>query len=194
MLVTLYLLQHRLHFEFQAIFLLITRRTDIALVLFSLLFFPGVVLHETSHYVLARLLGVRTGHFSLLPQPLPDGRLRLGYVETASTDLLRDALIGITPLLAGGAFVVYQALRGFTLIFAISSAVPLVLLPPLWLLRKSLARLAGLSIARMGASMLVVECAREFVYGRRYGFKMCRRRILNPYHLFQSSQAAKREK
>jgi hypothetical protein len=245
MLVALYFLQRRLHFEIQAIFMLLTRRAEIALALFSLLFFPGVFLHETSHYLLARLLGVRTGHFSLLPEPLPDGRLRLGYVETASTDLLRDALIGIAPLLAGGAFVVYagqyrlnlpglwdnllagepdswmaglsrlyrlpdfwlwfylvfavsstmlpsasdrrawlpvalfavliagvalfagagpwmlglwgrlspwfnQALRGLTLIFGISSAVHLVLLAPLWLLRRSLGRLAGLSVAGIG--------------------------------------------
>jgi hypothetical protein len=238
-------LQRRLHFEIQAVLLLLTRRAEIALALFSLLFFPGVFLHETSHYVIARLVGVKTGHFSLLPQPLPDGRLRLGYVETASTDLLRDALIGIAPLLAGGAFVIYagqyqldlpglwesirstemgswtagisklyrlpdfwlwfylvfavsstmlpsasdrrawlpvalfavlvagvalfagagawmvgiwphlapwfnQALRGLALIFGISSAVHLILLPPCWLLRKSLARLRGLTIAQIG--------------------------------------------
>jgi hypothetical protein len=245
LLAALMFLQRRLHFEIQAIFLLLTHRAEIALALFSLLFFPGVFLHETSHYLVARLLGVRTGHFSLLPEPLPDGRLRLGYVETASTDLLRDALIGIAPLLAGGAFVVYagqyqldlpalwesalggepggwmaglsnlyqlpdfwlwfylvfavsstmlpsasdrrawlpvalfavlvagvalfagagpwmigvwgrlspwfnQALRGLTLIFGISAAVHLALLPPLWLLRGSLARLTGLSVARIG--------------------------------------------
>jgi hypothetical protein len=56
---------------------------------------------------MARLLGVRTGKFSILPQPLPDGRVRLGYVETAKADWMRDALIGAAPLLAGGAFVAY---------------------------------------------------------------------------------------
>lgn len=103
-------LQRRLHFETQAIFLLITRRSELALALYSLLFFPGVLIHETSHFLVARLLGVRTGRFSLVPQPLPDGRLQLGYVETASTDVAREALIGSSPLLAGGAFVAYAAL------------------------------------------------------------------------------------
>lgn len=103
-------LQRRLHFETQAIFFLITRRTDLALALFSLLFFPGVILHEVSHYVMARILQVKTGNFSLLPQSLPDGRLRLGFVETSSTDLIRDALIGIAPLVAGGTFVAYAVL------------------------------------------------------------------------------------
>lgn len=96
------LVQNWLHREVQAIFLLITRRPTTALGLFSLLFFPGVLLHESSHYLAARLVGVRTGRFSVLPQLLPDGRLRLGYVETAATDLLRDGLIGAAPLLSGG--------------------------------------------------------------------------------------------
>lgn len=106
----LLILQRILHRETQAIFLLLTRRAEIALALFSLLFFPGVLLHETSHFIMARLLGVHTGRFSLLPRPLPDGRLQLGFVETAATDWLRDALIGGAPLLVGGAFVAYAGL------------------------------------------------------------------------------------
>ena len=108
--VALIYLQRRLHFETQTLFFLLTKRTDLALALFSLLFLPGVILHEVSHYVMARLLQVKTGKFSLLPHPLPDGRLRLGFVETSSTDVLRDALIGIAPLVVGGAFVGYAAL------------------------------------------------------------------------------------
>lgn len=110
LLLGLTVLQRVLHFEIQAIFLLLTRRGEIALALFSLLFFPGVLLHELSHFLMALLLGVRTGRFSLWPQPLPDGRLRLGYVETQSTDVVRDALIGTAPLIVGSAFVVYAGL------------------------------------------------------------------------------------
>ncbi len=101
------LLQRRLHLEIQSVLLLIFRRNDISLALFSLLFFPGVFLHEASHFLMARALGVHTGRFSLIPRPLEDGRLQLGYVETAKADLLRDAMIGIAPLLSGGLFVAY---------------------------------------------------------------------------------------
>ena len=110
LLVALMILQRRLHFEIQAIFLLITRRADLSLALFSLLFFPGVFIHEVSHFLMARALGVRTGKFSLLPRPLPDGKLQLGYVETASADVIRDSLIGVAPLLIGGIFVGYTGL------------------------------------------------------------------------------------
>jgi hypothetical protein len=104
------LLQRRLHLETQAIFLLVTRRGDLALVLYSVLFFPGVLLHEASHYLMARLLGVRTGRFSVIPRPLPGGRLQLGFVETSSSDIFRDAMIGLAPLLTGGTFVAYAGI------------------------------------------------------------------------------------
>ena len=94
--------QRWLHRQIHAIFLMATRRPNLSLGLFSLIFFPGVFLHEGSHFLAARLLRVRTGRFSLLPQVMPDGTLRLGYVETARTDVLRDALIGTAPLLTGG--------------------------------------------------------------------------------------------
>jgi len=102
--------QRRLHWEIQAIFLLLTRRQDIAIVLFSLLFLPGVLVHEVSHFFMARLLGVRTGRLSIVPRPMEDGRLRLGYIETGRADFVRDALIGAAPLLFGGVLVGYVAL------------------------------------------------------------------------------------
>ncbi len=99
--------QRWLHREIQLVLFLLTRRMGMALGLFSVLFFPGVFLHELSHYLAARLLGVRTGRFSLLPKVMGDGKLRLGYVETAGADLVRDALIGAAPLVTGGAAVAY---------------------------------------------------------------------------------------
>ena len=80
------------------------------MVLFSLLFFPGVFLHELSHFLMAKLLFVPTGNFSFIPQTMPDGRLRLGYVEVSKTDILRDSIIGMAPLLAGGLFISYAAI------------------------------------------------------------------------------------
>jgi hypothetical protein len=91
--------------EIQAVFLLITRQPDISMALFSLLFLPGVLLHESSHFIAARILGVSTGKFSIIPRKMEGGRILLGYVETASTDFFRDALIGAAPLISGGIFV-----------------------------------------------------------------------------------------
>jgi len=111
MLVPLVILQRLLHGEIQAILLIWTRDPALTIGLFSMLFLPGVILHELSHYFMARLLGVRTGGFSIVPQASASGRLQLGYVETARTDPVRDSLVGLAPLIVGGLFVAYAAIE-----------------------------------------------------------------------------------
>lgn len=107
MLLPLVVLQRLLHREIQLVFFLTTRNKPLTIALFSMLFFPGVFLHELSHFLMAKILGVRTGKFSLIPQSLETGHLQLGYVETEQTDILRDSLIGLAPIIAGTAFVAY---------------------------------------------------------------------------------------
>jgi hypothetical protein len=98
-------LQRFLQREIQSIFLLITHQQEVSMALFSLLFLPGVFLHEISHFLMAHLLGVKTGRFSLVPKKMGSGSLQLGYVETAATDFFRDALIGAAPLIVGVVFI-----------------------------------------------------------------------------------------
>lgn len=126
----LILFQRMLHREIQILLLVAFRRDDLVPVFFSLIFLPGVVLHELSHYLVALVLQVRTGKFSLFPRTTPDGRLQLGYVETAKVDPLRDSLIGAAPLLAGSALVSYAGLvrLNLDLLWGSFSGMPDVLL------------------------------------------------------------------
>jgi hypothetical protein len=110
MSIPLVILQRGLHREFQAVFLITTRHETVTIWLFSLLFLPGVMLHESSHFLAAKLLGVETGRFSLIPQAMPDGRLQLGYVETAPSDWIRDSIVGMAPLIIGCLFIAYAAI------------------------------------------------------------------------------------
>jgi hypothetical protein len=110
MLLPLIFLQRLLHREIQAVFLILTRDAKLTMGIFSFIFLPGVFLHELSHFLMAKVLRVPTGRFSLLPQPLPDGRLQLGYVETAKADIVRDSLIGAAPLVFGTLFVAYVSI------------------------------------------------------------------------------------
>jgi len=110
MLVPLILLQRLLHREIQAVFLILTRDARLTMGLFSMIFLPGVFLHELSHFLVAKILFIRTGRFSIFPQTLPDGRLQLGYVETARSDIVRDSLVGAGPLIVGTLFVAYVAI------------------------------------------------------------------------------------
>jgi len=115
-LVALLFLQRALHREIQAILLITTRNPGITMLAFSLIFLPGVFLHELSHLVSAKLLGVRTGKFSLIPTVLPNGRLQLGYVEAARTDIARDSLVGLAPLISGILFIAYVAIERLHLV------------------------------------------------------------------------------
>jgi hypothetical protein len=113
MLVPLILLQRLLHREIQAVLLIVSRDVNITMGIFSIIFLPGVFLHESSHFIMAKILRVPTGRFSLLPHSLPNGRLQLGYVETARSDIVRDSLIGAAPLIAGTLFIAYVAIYHF---------------------------------------------------------------------------------
>jgi hypothetical protein len=115
-LVGLLFIQRALHREIQAVFLIATRHPGITVMAFSFIFLPGVFLHELSHLLMAKLLGVRTGKFSLIPQSLPDGRLQLGYVEAAHADILRDSLVGAAPLITGTLFVAFAAVNRMHLV------------------------------------------------------------------------------
>ena len=108
-LIPLVFLQRYLHREIQAVALIVTRDPRFTIVIFQILFFPGVLLHEGSHFLMAKLLRVRTGRFSVIPRSLPDGRLQLGFVETAKSDIVRDSLIGAAPLIFGTIFVAFVA-------------------------------------------------------------------------------------
>ncbi len=105
-LLPLLVLERWIHRHVQGIGLLLTRDPDLATVFYAALFFPGVFLHEGSHWLMAKLLGVRTARMSLFPRRQHDGTLRLGFVETERVDFLREALIGGAPLIAGTAAVV----------------------------------------------------------------------------------------
>ncbi len=69
MLVPLIALQRVLHREIQAaLYIASGGNAKLTMAVFSLLFFPGVVLHEFSHFITAKLLFVRTREFFGHPQ------------------------------------------------------------------------------------------------------------------------------
>ena len=73
------------------------------------LLLPGTLLHEMSHWLAARLLGVRTGRLSLGPRPAGGGVVRFGALEYVRPDPVRESLIGLAPLLSGSAVVLLLA-------------------------------------------------------------------------------------
>lgn len=105
-LIPLVILERWIHRHVQGIGLLLTRDPDLAAMIYAALFLPGVALHEASHWLMAKLVGAKTARVSLWPRRQPDGTLRLGFVETEKVDFVREALIGLAPLIAGSTAVV----------------------------------------------------------------------------------------
>lgn len=117
MLAPLIAFQRALHRQIQASLYLATGgNAALTMALFSFLFLPGVLLHEISHFIMAKLLFVPTKNFSIIPKMMPEGYLRMGYVEVLETDIARDSLIGAAPLIAGNLAVAYIAIDRLNLI------------------------------------------------------------------------------
>jgi hypothetical protein len=78
---------------------------DVALVVYFVFVLPGIVLHELSHWLTARLLGVRVSGISLGPARKRGNQVSLGSVRVGRVDLVRGTLIGLAPLLAASAVI-----------------------------------------------------------------------------------------
>lgn len=90
----------------------LTRSQDAAAVGLFLIFFPGVIIHESAHWAAARVLGLRTGAFRVWPRRR--GKyIGLGSVSVQRSDPLRDSLVGIAPLMLGSALIALIGHRVF---------------------------------------------------------------------------------
>ena len=68
----------------------------------SLVYFPGTVLHELSHYIVALLLNLHPREIQLFPI-IEGNKIKLGHVlyEKNPHDFLRSILVGIAPFMGG---------------------------------------------------------------------------------------------
>ena len=88
---------------------LLTASHDTAILFYFVLLFPGVLAHELSHWLAAKLLRVPTGRISIGPTRKRGGATRFGSVSVAKTDPLRGSLIGLAPLLTGSLLILLIA-------------------------------------------------------------------------------------
>lgn len=79
-----------------------THSKGITVRMLALIFFPGVVIHELSHFLMAEVLFVKAHEINLVPS-IDGDNVRLGSVQISKTDIFRSMLIGLAPVLFGGA-------------------------------------------------------------------------------------------
>ena len=82
--------------QVQVIGLRLSGDMNVAIMIYYLLMFPGIVLHELSHYLMARLLRMQVGSFALGPKKRRNA-IELGSVTVASGGAIRDSLVGLAP-------------------------------------------------------------------------------------------------
>lgn len=79
---------------------------DVALIIYFVIVLPGVVVHELSHWTMAKMLGVPVTWPKI--GPVRKGRSRkvsLGSVRVSRVDPVRASLIGVAPLVGGSAVI-----------------------------------------------------------------------------------------
>lgn len=92
----------------QGLAFLMTGNIKIARWVFWFVLLPGTCLHEFSHWLMARLLFVKTYRVSLWPEMKQDGWMQMGAVHVhGSIDPFRHSLIGLAPLIFGSFTVLF---------------------------------------------------------------------------------------
>ena len=86
--------------KLSAVIFRLTKSQNFTVYFMAFLFFPGTVLHEISHFLMAGLLFVPVGRIDLWPK-LEEGSVKLGSVAIAETDIFRRFLTGAAPFLFG---------------------------------------------------------------------------------------------
>jgi len=100
-LVPLFFMKRWINRHIQGLGLLLMGDNETATLLYFVLLLPGILIHELSHWLAAKLLGVRTGKISLSPSRRRGNQMRMGSVRVARTDPFRASLIGLAPLISG---------------------------------------------------------------------------------------------
>lgn len=94
------MLSRALDRKLSALFHRVFRNEKVTVWLMALLFLPGTFVHELAHLVVARILLVRAGHLTIIPQNAGN-HIVMGSVLVPQTDRVRKFVIGVAPVMVG---------------------------------------------------------------------------------------------
>ncbi len=113
-LIALFYLNDWIGRHIQGVGLLLTGHSEGSMVLTWLLLLPGVALHEISHWIVAKALGLRPSRLRIWPERRGK-MMRMGFVDFRAGGALRDSLVGVAPFVSGCAVLLWIATRVFGL-------------------------------------------------------------------------------
>lgn len=100
LILLLFLLSKVLTSEIYSFSYKITRSENFSISILAFVLFLGVFIHEMAHFFAAKFLLVPTGKVSLFPKKEGD-YLKLGSVSVAQSNILKEFIIGVAPLVVG---------------------------------------------------------------------------------------------
>jgi hypothetical protein len=99
-LIALFLLSRTLTRDLSYFFYRFSRSQHVTITAIAILFFPGTLLHELAHALMAGLLGVPVGEIEFMPK-IQGEHVKLGSVQIGHTDPIRRFFIGTAPFIIG---------------------------------------------------------------------------------------------
>ena len=95
--------KNQIQAEIQAVVMLMGGSVRKGTEVYALIFLPGIIWHEITHFFTAAILGVPTGDINLFPQfqTESESKVALGSVKIGRSDFIRESLIGAAPFLSG---------------------------------------------------------------------------------------------
>ena len=101
-IISLYFISRRVVTGIYNFFYQVTKRKNLGMYIFAVLFLPGTFIHEISLFLAALFLLVPVGELHLIPRFKEEGGgMDLGSVAIAKTDPIRRFLIGVAPFMFG---------------------------------------------------------------------------------------------
>src|SRR5258708_2217433 len=110
-LILLFLVSKLLSTQLYLFFYSVTHSQKATIYWMAILFFPGVVVHELAHALVASLLFVPVGAIEFFPKMIGNS-IKLGSVQVGKSDFVRSFFIGVAPVLVG-AFVIFGVFWGY---------------------------------------------------------------------------------
>lgn len=96
--IALYIFSRAVINQLYSFFDIFIKSQKIVFLIVSMLYFPGTIIHEMSHFFAAIILFLNVKDIRIFPQ-FEDDHIRLGSVSFEKKDFVRGILVGIAPFL-----------------------------------------------------------------------------------------------
>jgi hypothetical protein len=116
-LLVLYLSHWKMTVELSRLIHRLGGNQNLLIWVWSVIFLPGTIIHEISHFLAAAATGTRTGNIEIFPEFIEEildeeedkKGVTLGYVQVARMNPVQGFFVGMAPFISGMALMIWLA-------------------------------------------------------------------------------------